>query len=576
MRNGDSGEALNVNEAAIVGSLTTKVGAMAKQIDAFEWPRSALGSQEGWPSSLKTICALMLDSRFPMFVAWGEGLTFLYNDAYAEILGTKHPAALGASFHDVWHEIWGDISPLVDRAMSGEANWIEDLPLKITRHGFVEEAWFTFSYSPARDDTGAIAGMFCAVTETTSKIRVESALRDLNDNLEARIEERSLMLQKTEEHLRQAQKLEAIGQLTGGVAHDFNNLLTVIRGSADLLRRENLSDDKRQRYIDAITRTADRAAKLTAQLLAFARRQALKPEMFDAAKSLQDIAEMARTLAGPTITIELNVPDEHCCILADPSQFDTSIVNMIINARDAMNGRGHLKLTAKGVSEIPALLSQPPIAGDFIAVTVADTGAGIGAENQSRVFEPFFTTKGVGGGTGLGLSQVIGFAKQSGGDIQLTSVEGCGASFTLYLPRAYPTEDGVQEQEATAQPLDSNGHCVLVVEDNEQVGEFAVQALKELGFESVLAPSAERALVELATDANRFDIVFSDVVMPGMSGLDLRREIMQLYPTLPVVLASGYSDTLVQQTAKGLELLPKPYTVEQLFNALSRALAVTV
>ena len=240
----------------------------------------------------------------------------------------------------------------------------------------------------------------------------------------------------TEEQLRQSQKVEAIGQLTGGVAHDFNNLLTVIRGSVDLLRRPNVSDERRRKYIDAISDTTDRAAKVTGQLLAFARRQSLTPEVFDAAASVRTVSDMVRSLTGSRIKIALRLPSTPCYIDADRGQFDTSIVNMAVNARDAMRGEGALTITVATVSSMPAIRSHPFMPGDFIMIALTDTGVGIPADKIDQIFEPFFTTKGVGEGTGLGLSQVFGFTKQSGGDIFVESVEGAGATFTMYLPRA--------------------------------------------------------------------------------------------------------------------------------------------
>jgi signal transduction histidine kinase/CheY-like chemotaxis protein len=511
----------------------------------------------------------MLDSKFPMFLAWGAELTFLYNDAYAEILGDKHPRALGARFEDVWTEVWPDISPLVDRAMNGEATWIENLPLKVDRRGYTEEAWFTFSYSPVRDDTGCVAGMFCAVTETTGRVLAEAALRDLNRTLETRVEERSHLLQQAAAQFHQAQRFEAIGQLTGGIAHDFNNLLTVIRGSVDLLRRENLPEDRRQRYLDSIGSTAERAAKLTGQMLAFARRQALKPEAFDAKTGLEDIVDMISALTGPRIVFDLRTADEHCCILADRGQFETAIMNMILNARDAMNGEGQLSISVEPASAIP-----PPqhVDGDFVAVAITDTGAGIADELFDRIFEPFFTTKTVGAGTGLGLSQAIGFARKSGGDIRVGSVEGRGTTFTLYLPRTHMEADRALQAETIAEPIAGGGRRVLVVEDNEEVGAFAVQALQELGFETMLATNAGQALLALSDASGTFDVVFSDVVMPGMSGLDLAHEVTRLYPDLKIVLASGYSDALAQSGTQGFRLLSKRYSIQELSLKFTRVL----
>ncbi len=549
----------------------TGTATMAVLIRDFDWSSSPMGEQSGWPSSLRAICALMRDSKFPMFLAWGSDLIFLYNDAYAELLGDKHPDALGARFEDVWSEVWADVSPLVDAAMRGEATWIENHPLTVHRRGYDEQAWFTFSYSPARDEAGRIAGMFCVVTETTGRMQAEMALRELNQTLETRVEERSRLLQQAEAQLHQTQRFDAIGQLTGGIAHDFNNLLTVIRGSVDLLRRENLAEDKRQRYLDSIGTTAERAAKLTSQMLAFARRQALKPEAFDAKSGLEEIIDMVRAVTGPRILLDLRMADTPCCILADRGQFETAIINMILNGRDAMNGEGRLSIS---VGSTAATSATPPVDGDFVAVTIADTGPGIAADLLDRIFDPFFTTKPVGTGTGLGLSQAIGFARQSGGDIRVDSVEGRGTAFTLYLPRTHATAAPPSPEATTAEPIVGGGRRVLVVEDNPDVGAFAVQALQELGFETMLAGDALQALAALdATDA-RFDLVFSDVVMPGMSGLELAHEVNRRRPEIRVVLASGYSDAITQGGTQGFRLLRKPYSIEDLSQKLARVFSL--
>jgi CheY-like chemotaxis protein/anti-sigma regulatory factor (Ser/Thr protein kinase) len=363
--------------------------------------------------------------------------------------------------------------------------------------------------------------------------------------------------------------MEAVGQLTGGVAHDFNNLLTVIQSATDLLKRPGLSDERRERYIDAISDTADRAAKLTGQLLAFARRQALKPEVIDVGQSLHVISDMLRTLTGSRIVIAIDVPDKPCFTNVDPSQLDTALVNMAVNARDAMNGAGNIAIAVRAVPAIPAVRAHPAVAGRYVAISIRDTGIGIDPDQIERIFEPFFTTKGVGQGTGLGLSQVFGFAKQSGGDITVESSPGQGATFTLYLPQVDPPT--VQATEPPVEGVaDGHGACVLVVEDNIEVGTFTTQSLAELGYVTVWAANAQDALAELAHDAARFDVVFSDVVMPGMNGVALAKTIRRDYPDLPVVLTSGYSSVLVESVPDGFELLHKPYSVEQLSRVLRK------
>ncbi len=899
-------------------------GAMGVLMRRHDWTTSPLGKPRSWGPSLRMSVNLMLGSAFPMFIAWGPELGFLYNDAYIEILGARHPDALGRPFRAVWSEIWSDIDPLVQRALQGQATFLEDLPLVMTRNGHDENAWFTFSYSPIREDDTTIAGMFCACTETTRQVQArrrqafrillddalrdlhdptdikaaagttlrpylgvdcvwyaeadetgertfverdwpvpgfagaagihvldqfgkavgaalrtgrtvgiadtdadprtvpetrpayaaigtraflstplvkdgklvalfyalsirprrwtddeiglieevaertwaaverskseaalreerrtletlnrigtvlaaeldlervvqmvtdtgveltgalsgaffynvldprgesyrlftlsgvdrsefdgfpmprntpvfgptfrgesvvrsddipadprygrnaphqgmpkghlpvrsylavpvtsrsgevlgglffghpeparfqprherlmvaiaaqaaiaidnahlfkaaqsdlaerqaaELRLRELNDSLEQRIATAMAERATIDEALRQSQKMEAIGQLTGGVAHDFNNLLTVIKSSTDLLKRSNLAEERRARYVSAISDTVDRAAKLTAQLLAFARRQSLKPEVFDAAGSVRAIGDMMGTLTGARIRIVKQLPDEVCFVDADPSQFDTALVNMAVNARDAMDGEGQLTIGVELVRQMPAVRAHASILGDFVAVSVTDTGTGIADADLERVFEPFFTTKGVGQGTGLGLSQVFGFAKQSGGQVTVATRLGKGSTFTLYLPRVAARSQPVEAGEP--EPLmDGHGTCVLVVEDNQEVGTFATQTLAELGYVTVWAANAEEALAELAKDADRFDVVFSDVMMPGMNGIDLAHEIRRQHHDLPVLLASGYSHVLAQNGTYGFELLHKPYSVEQLSRLLRK------
>jgi signal transduction histidine kinase len=264
------------------------------------------------------------------------------------------------------------------------------------------------------------------VGRVVERNRSIASLRELNDTLEHRVQERTNELMQAQDQLRQAQKMEAIGQLTGGVAHDFNNLLTIIRSSVDLLRRGEVPEERKRRYIDAISDTADRAAKLTAQLLAFARRQALKPEIFDAAEQVQLICDMVRTLVGATVEVELDLRCEDCFIEADIAQFQTALINIAVNARDAMEGGGKLGILAEVTAEIPADSGHDRVPGEHVAITVRDNGRGIPAALIGQIFEPFFTTKEVGRGTGLGLSQVYGFVKQSDGDHALPSPRSGG------------------------------------------------------------------------------------------------------------------------------------------------------
>jgi signal transduction histidine kinase len=411
------------------------------------------------------------------------------------------------------------------------------------------ERHFDFAMRPLYDRHGAVTGAVPEAVDITERRQGEEALR-------------------------QAQKMEAVGQLTGGVAHDFNNLLTIIRSATDFLRRRELPEERRRRYVDAISDTVERASKLTRQLLAFARRQPLKPQVFNVGTQVENVAQLVRPLVGGRIQIDVEIGDFNAYTIADIGQFETALINLAINARDAMDGEGSLRIAVKQVGAIAPLREQPARSGDFIAVSVADTGSGIAAEHHSAIFEPFFTTKEVGKGTGLGLSQAFGFAKQSGGDIAIESALGRGATFTMYLPQA-PAPAGTTESAAIrSEPAATGRGCrVLLVEDNDDVGAFSTELLEDLGYTVRRAADAATALAILAQNEFSVDLVFSDVIMPGMNGVELATAIRQRYPGLPVVLTSGYSNVLAENAHHGFELIQKPYSVELLSRILRKAIA---
>jgi PAS domain S-box-containing protein len=415
--------------------------------------------------------------------------------------------------------------------------------------------------------------MIGAMLDVTDRRQSERELRRLNEELEVEVARRADELRRQEEALRQSQKLEAVGQLTGGVAHDFNNLLTVIRSSAGLLRRPDLPEERRRRYVEAIAETADRAARLTGQLLAFARRQPLKPEVFVVGERVGAVETLIRPLVGARVAIDVAIECAGCAVEADPNQFETALVNLAVNARDAMEGEGRLTLRVWPSPTVPPTRGHAGTPGAFVAVSVSDTGSGIAPELLGRIFEPFFTTKEVGKGTGLGLSQVYGFAKQSGGELHVESEVGRGSTFTIYFPRAevnaVVTPARPNEEEARV----DGSRNVLLVEDNTQVGEFARQLLVDLGYAATWAPNARAALELLEENASRFDLVFSDVVMPGMNGLELGREIQRRWPDMAVILTSGYSHVLANGGAQDFELLHKPYSAEGLSRALRARMA---
>lgn len=915
-------------------------GALMRSLD---WSRSPLGDPADWPQSLRTVVSLMLNSRFPMFVAWGDDLSFLYNDAYADILGIKHPAAMGARFREIWAEIWDDISPLIDAAMGGEATYRENLPLLMHRKGFDEATWFTFSYSPVRDEIGDVAGMFCACTETTAAVlaeravresearfrnmadhapvmmwvtdpdgactylnrswydytgqaprageglgwldavhpddrpvaqrafleanadrrdyrvdfrlrradgsyrwtidaaaarldgngdflgyvgsvidigerkEMEDALRELNETLERRVaealaerklladivdgtdafiqmvdrdfiwlainraaadefesifgvrprvgdnmldlladrpgdqaavravweralggesfteigafgdpsrrrriyemtfdtlrdaegrpmgayqfvhdvteriaEQEQLARAETarreadalyrayfentaealfivgvsakgdfsleeinpaheaatglqlaalrgkpldeqlppdvarevaanyrravsegrpiayrerlampagprhwdtvlvpvrnaegqiwrligsardvttqvlaEEQLRQSQKLEAMGSLVGGVAHDVNNLLSPIVGGLDLIQRSGVGDDRTRRLVDGAMQSAERARLLVQRLLAFARRQPLQAVAVDVGELVEGMADLVASTSGPRVRLALDIAPDLPLVSADANQLEMAVLNLSVNARDAMTDGGTLTLSvAREALPVGHRAKLPP--GDYVRVAVSDTGIGMDAETARRAIEPFFSTKGIGRGTGLGLSMAHGLAAQLGGSLAIGSRPGLGTTIELWLPVAADGTAQPQRRETSEGPAGAG--TALLVDDEELVRASTADMLADIGYTVVEAGSAEAAL-RLIGDGLRPDLLVTDHLMPGLSGTDLARELLNRQPGLRVLIVSGYAD--VEGVAPDLARLEKPFRRADLATAIS-------
>jgi PAS domain S-box-containing protein len=400
--------------------------------------------------------------------------------------------------------------------------------------------WANVVIEAMHDDTGELIGFTKITRDVTERKRAQEELDEARTALF------------------QSQKLQALGELTGGIAHDFNNLITVIRGSADLLRRENLTPEKRDRYLQAIIETADRAATLTDHLLAFSRRQALKPEVTDLNLRLDAFGEvLGRTLSGG-IDVRLDLEAGLWPVEVDPTQLETALLNAAFNSRDAMPQGGRITLSTRNITGED---------GDEVRVAIADTGEGMDHTVIGRAFEPFFTTKPVGKGTGLGLSQIHGFAAQSGGRAEIDSTLGKGTTISLFLPRSGSGVGRVEEAGGTSSR--ERNHRVLLVEDNDHVREFAQNLLEDLGYRVAAAASGEEALERL--DEGDIDILFSDVVMPGLSGLELARLARQRRSDLPVLLASGYSEQIVGGAGAEFEFVRKPYDPRRLGDALDAA-----
>jgi two-component system, NtrC family, sensor kinase len=368
--------------------------------------------------------------------------------------------------------------------------------------------------------------------------------------------------------LRQAQRLEAIGHLTGGVAHDFNNLLMIVSGSAERLRRD-LSSEKHRRLIDMIMNATSRGESLTRQLLAFSRRQMLTPVVIDLSKRLPELKDMLNRSLRDDIRTDVVVPDQSCAVKVDPSEFELAMLNLAVNARDAMAKGGALSITVEPVM-LEGKATEEGLTGEFVAIRVADSGCGIAPDILPHVFEPYFTTKEVGKGTGLGLSQVYGFAKQSGGTASIASTVGRGTMITLYLPRTYelPASSTPGTGPRAAQ---QGAGTVLVVEDSPEVAEVATAYFQQLGYVVKQVASANEALELLGNDS-KIDLVFSDILMPGgMNGVELGEALRQRYPAVPVLLATGYSESARDAVQQGFVVLQKPFDLAALEQALREA-----
>jgi signal transduction histidine kinase/DNA-binding response OmpR family regulator len=408
-----------------------------------------------------------------------------------------------------------------------------------------------------------------AQRELEFRRRAEARLHAINSTLEQRVETEVAERIKAEEALRQAQKMEAIGQLTGGVAHDFNNLLTVIMGGLDTIRRSRPEDHARiKRATDMALQGAQRAAGLTSRLLAFSRRQPLEPKPLDVNALVREMTELLHRTLGETIELEAVTAPRLWPVEVDQNQLESAILNLAVNARDAMPGGGKLTVetTNTALDESYSARDSEVIPGQYVMLSVSDTGSGMSKETLDRAFEPFYTTKEVGRGTGLGLSMVYGFVKQSGGHVSLYSEQGQGTTVKLYFPRYRGKLDAVDIESQSATPTASRDEVILVVEDNEDVRSYSVAILRELGYKVLEAVDAETAL-QILKGAGRVDLLFTDVVLPGRNGRMLADSARLLRPTLRILFTTGYSRNAIVHQGRldaDVHLISKPFTFDQL------------
>ncbi|WP_137175428.1 PAS domain-containing protein [Massilia sp. HP4] len=822
-------------------------GTMGTAIRSHDWSASPLGPIDAWPPILRTSLNIVLDSAFPSFLVWGPERILLYNDAYAEILCAKHPAALGRPFRAVWHEIWDVLGPLVERTLvGGESHRMSDIPLVMQRKGYAEHTWFTYSYGPVRTDAGEILGLLCNCIETTETIlgqrrqaadaavlrehesasredaeRVQLALaagaiigtwfwhlptdrftvdeafarafgldpaigrtglslaqvvatvhpddqaglaqaintvisrgghyahqyrvrradgryywieangrvdlapdgtgllfpgvlidvearraveaerdgailklRALNDQLEQKVvaqarargrtwqlspdilgvldadgfmessnpawqatlgwtedevaatpfldfihpddraatetawrdardhgiramrienryrhqaggwrwlswvavpdggkvycsardisveRERQAELERAHEQLRHSQKMEAVGQLTGGLAHDFNNLLAGIAGSLDLvkLRLRQGRTDEIERYVAVAQGASRRAAALTHRLLAFSRRQTLAPRATCVNTLVDGLLDMIRRTVGPGVLVEPDYDATPWAALVDQSQLENALLNLCINARDAMPEGGRIVIaTANRVLDPDAARACELPPGDYLVLSVADSGTGMAPGVLAKAFEPFFTTKPLGQGTGLGLSMIYGFARQSGGQVAIDSQVGQGTTVSIFLPRHRGAAEGGQAASAPeAAPQAGRGETILVVDDEPSVRMLVVDLLEDLGYQVLQAGDGAAGLALLQSTA-RIDLLVSDVGLPGMmNGRQMADAARIGRPWLKVLFITGYAEAALLdhgQLAPGMSVLTKPFSIEAMAQRARELLA---
>jgi nitrogen-specific signal transduction histidine kinase/CheY-like chemotaxis protein len=395
----------------------------------------------------------------------------------------------------------------------------------------------------------------------------EANLRLLNDTLEERVRERTGELERAHEQLRQSQKVEAIGQLTGGIAHDFNNLLTPILGGLDILQRRGVGDARGQRLIDGALQSAERARTLVQRLLAFARRQPLQPSPVDLGAIVHDMSDLVGSTLGPRIRIVLDVTPDLPPAMADPNQLEMALLNLAVNARDAMPDGGTLTIGARTTMLAPGNKLAP---GRYVLLSVSDTGVGMDAETLSRAVEPFYSTKGIGKGTGLGLSMIHGLAGQLGGWLDLASTPGVGTRIEMWLPAADgPAAPVVEIAQGTDEGRGAG--MVLLVDDEDLIRAATSQMLADIGFTVLEVTSAKEALHHLSDP--RLTLVVTDHLMPGMTGTELARQIQAVWPDLPILIISGYAE--LEDVAPDLPRLMKPFRESELAAALAALPKVT-
>ncbi|AFE11233.1 sensory box histidine kinase/response regulator [Corallococcus coralloides DSM 2259] len=500
----------------------------------------------------------------------------LANRSYQQLVG--HRDLLGKTVREALPEVAGQgFFELLDRVFkTGEPFVGHNMGLHLQREpgGPLVEAFLDFVYQPIIEVDGRVSGIFVQGHDMTAQKRAEDELARHRDHLEDLVRERTRALEESEAERRQAeaallqaQKMEAVGKLTGGVAHDFNNLLQVVSGNLQLLQRDTVGDSRAQRRLETALGAVERGARLASQLLAFARRQPLAPTALNPGRLVRDMDDLLRRALGEDVEVETVIAGGLWNTSVDRNQLENVILNLAINARDAMDGRGKLTIEAGNamLDDHYAMLHPEVTAGQYVLLAISDTGSGMSQEVMERAFEPFFTTKPEGRGTGLGLSMVYGFVKQSGGHVKIYSELGHGTSIKIYLPRTF--QAAAQPAENGPGQVEGGTETILVVEDDAAVRATVVEVLTELGYRVLKAHDGQSALAVIQSGLP-VDLLFTDVVMPGpVRSPELARLAKAHLPDLEVLFTSGYTENAIVHGGRldpGVSLLSKPYRREDL------------
>ena len=512
---------------------------------------------------------LMADSApVPMWVTEPTGRRGFVNQAYLDFLGVTYEEAVAFDWRKILHP--DDLTRILGEQLAGESSmrpfWLEAR----YRRADGEWRWIRSQSQPRWGPSGEHQGFVGLAYDITDSKRAQSDLQHINELLEERVAAALLEKGEAEKALRQAQRLEAVGQLTSGVAHDFNNLLTVVLGNIRMLDKA-ATDPSAKRRLNMMEQAAQRGATLTAQLLAFSRRQKLEPRPVDLNETVQGMRDLLQSTMGGSVRLETVFEPELWPALIDPTQIELVILNLAINARDAMEVGGTLTVQTANVELGAPDRPEAPPAGEYVMVSVADTGSGMPDEVLAKAFEPFFTTKEVGKGSGLGLSQVFGLAKQSGGGVSIDTRIGEGTVVKVYLPRSRAMLESDDEVAASVPPRSRGDAVVLVVDDDGGVREITAAMLHELGYGVVEASSGPAALHVLDAGA-QVDLLLLDFAMPGMNGVEVARVVRERWPATPILFATGYADTAVLSEATEDEIVQKPFGEMELAAKVNRLL----